>query len=61
MTGWYDFSDVKSSKLLSFNSVAEADGLIYPRPFGENFSFAYFVEVKDNSGVNVIFIRILTF
>ena len=31
MTGWYDFSDVKSSKMLSFNSVAEAHGLIYPR------------------------------
>ena len=30
MTGWYDFS--KSSKMLSFGSVAEAHGLIYPRP-----------------------------
>ena len=40
MTGWYDFSDVKSSKMLSFDSVAEAHGLIYPRPSGENFSFA---------------------
>ena len=40
MTGWYDFSDVKYFKMLSFNSVGEADGLIYPRPSGENFSFA---------------------
>ena len=32
MTGWYDFPDVKSSKMLSFYSVAEALGLIYPRP-----------------------------
>ena len=39
MTGWYDFSNVKSSKMLSFYSVAEAYGLIYPRPSGENFSF----------------------
>ena len=30
---------VKSSKLLTFFSVAEAYGLIYPRPSGENFSF----------------------
>ena len=40
MTGWYDFSNVKSSKMLSFYSVAEAHGLIYPRPSGRNFSFA---------------------
>ena len=40
MTEWYDFSNVKSSKMLSFDSVAEAHGLIYPRPLGENFSFA---------------------
>ena len=40
MTGWYDFSNVKSSKMLSFRSVAEANGLIYPRPSDENFSFA---------------------
>ena len=40
MTGWYDFSDVKSSKMLSFCSVAEAHDLNYPRPWGENFSFA---------------------
>ena len=32
MTGWYDFSNVKSSKMLSFYSVAEAHGLIYPSP-----------------------------
>ena len=34
MTGWHDF------QMLSFDSVAEAHGLIYPRPLGENFSFA---------------------
>ena len=38
MTEWYNFSNVKSSKMLSFDSVAEAYGLIYPRLFGENFS-----------------------
>ena len=27
--------------MLSFDSVAEAYGLIYPRLSGENFSFAY--------------------
>ena len=26
--------------MLSFDSVAEDNGLIYPRPSGENFSFA---------------------
>ena len=39
MTGWYDFSNVKSSKMLSFYSVAEAPGLIYPRPFGRKIQF----------------------
>ena len=34
MTGWYDFSNIKSSKMLSFHVVAEAHGLIYPRPSG---------------------------
>ena len=38
---WYDFSNVKSSKMLSFDSIAEAQGLIYPSPSGENFRFAY--------------------
>ena len=41
MTGRYDFSNVKLSKMLRFFSVAEAHGLIYLRPSGENFSFAY--------------------
>ena len=40
MTGWYDFSNIKSSKMLSFDSVAETNGLIYPRPWDKNFSFA---------------------
>ena len=40
MTGWYDFSNVKSSKKLSFYSAAEAHGLIYPLSCSENFSFA---------------------
>ena len=40
-TGWYDSSNVKSSKMSSFDSVAEAHGLTYPRPSGEYFSFAY--------------------
>ena len=40
MTEWYDFPNIKSSKMLSFDSVAEAHGLIYPRSSSENFSFA---------------------
>ena len=39
MTKWHNFSNVKSSKILNFDSVAEAYGLIYPRPSGKNFSF----------------------
>ena len=38
--GWYDFSNVKSSKMLSFYPVAEAQGLICPGPSGENVRFA---------------------
>ena len=41
ITGWYDFSDVKYSRMLSFYSVAEAHGLICLRSSGENFSFAF--------------------
>ena len=41
MTGWYDFSNVKSSKMLSFDSVSEAHGLIYLCPSDRNFSFAF--------------------
>ena len=40
MTGWYDFSNVKLSKKLSFDSAAEAHGLIYHFPLGENFGLA---------------------
>ena len=40
MTEWCDFSNIKSSKMLSFDSVAEAYGPIYPRPLGENLIFA---------------------
>ena len=40
MTGRYDFSNVKLTKMLRFFSVAEAHSLIYSRPLGENFSFA---------------------
>ena len=36
------FSNVKLLKKLRFFSVAEAHGLIYPRPSGENLSFAWF-------------------
>ena len=39
MTEWYDFANVKSTKMLSFFSVVEAYGLIYPRPLGENSCF----------------------
>ena len=35
MTGWYDFSDVKSSKMFSFDSLAEAHGLMYRCPSGK--------------------------
>ena len=40
MTGWYDFSNVKSSKMSSFYFVAEAHDLIDHRLSDENFSFA---------------------
>ena len=39
-TEWYGFSNVKFSKMLSFDLVAEAYGMTYSRPLGENFSFA---------------------
>ena len=39
MTEWYDFFDAKSTKSLSFFPVAEAYGLIYHRPSGENSNF----------------------
>ena len=42
-TEWYDFPNVKSTKMLSFLSVVEAYGLIYPRPLGENSCFACLV------------------
>ena len=48
MTGYYDFSNVKSSKMLSFDLAAEADGLIYARPSGENFNFC-FDEFREKS------------
>ena len=41
LAGWYDFSDVKYSKMLSFDSVAEAHSLIYLRPLEENFSIVF--------------------
>ena len=41
MTEWYYFFNAKSSKMLSFFPVAEAYGLIYPRPSGVNSSFVY--------------------
>ena len=40
MTEWCDFPNVKFTKMLSFFSVVEAYDLIYPRPLGENSSFA---------------------
>ena len=40
MTGRYAFSSFKLSKMFGFFSVALALSLIYPRPLGENFSFA---------------------
>ena len=46
MTGRYDFSNVKFSKMLSFDAVAEAHGLIYPPLSGENFSFAKIYALK---------------
>ena len=41
MIEWCDFSNVKSSRMLSFDSVTEAYGLIYPRPSVKNFSFVF--------------------
>ena len=40
MTEWYDFPTLSLLKMLSFFSVVEAYGLIYPRPSCENSSFA---------------------
>ena len=40
MTEWYDVSNDKFTKMLRFFSVVEAYSLIYPRPSGENSSFA---------------------
>ena len=37
MTERYDFLNVKFTKMLSFFTVGEAYGLIYPRPSGEHF------------------------
>ena len=51
MTEWYDFSNIKSYKMLSYDSVAEAYRLIYPRPSDENFSFAV---VKTHRNVSHI-------
>ena len=39
MIEWYDFSNVKSSKMSSFDSVAEAHSMVYPRLSRETFSF----------------------
>ena len=46
----YAFSNVKLSKRLRLFSVAEVHGLIYPRPSGENFSFAC-LPVRANGGL----------
>ena len=58
MTGWYDFSNVKSCKMLSFYSVAEARGLTYPRLSGENFSFVLvlikFIMIHFSVGLPVV-------
>ena len=52
MTGWYNFSNVKSS-MLSFDLVAEAHGLIYLRTSGENFSFACLAVTQGGGDSNV--------
>ena len=50
MTEWYDFANVKFPRMLSFFSVVEAYGLIYPRPSGENSSFAKGLMVGEKDG-----------
>ena len=40
MTERYDFPNDKFTKMSRLFSVVEAYGLIYPRPSGENSSFA---------------------
>ena len=47
MTEWYDSPSVKSTEMLSFVSVVEAYGLIYPRLSGENSSFACLISHKQ--------------
>ena len=50
MTELYDFSNNKFTKILCLFLVVEAYGFIYPRPSGENSSFAI---VKDDSDSDV--------
>ena len=52
MTTWYDVADVKSSKMLNFDSVAEAYGLIYRRLLGENFTFVVLFMSDDESEID---------
>ena len=58
----YAFSNVKLSRKLRFFSVAEAHGLIYPRPSEQNVSFttnviSYYLITKHvaNLSCDVIF------
>ena len=47
MTERYDFCNDKFTKMLRFFSVVEAYGLIYPRPSGEDSSFACLVQHEN--------------
>ena len=46
--------------MLRFFSVAEAHGLIYPRPSGENFNFAFFIDKTLKDSLNSIDTEITT-
>ena len=62
MTEWYDFPNVKFTKMFSFFSVIEAYGLIYPGPSGENSSFACLLAIltkKTNKKIQNIKAKIL--
>ena len=57
MIEWYDFSDAKSFKMLIFDLVAEAYGLICPRSPGENFSFASNIHLRFKRYLQSTFLK----
>ena len=52
MTEWYDFSNVKYSKMLSFDSVAEAYWPDLPSPIGRKFQFCEHTFTDDGRSIS---------